>query len=201
MPALIKTEFRGEVVYLGSVNNRNASLASTPKTTMHLDYSGDADEAHSGLTRLSCSRVRQQYDVGTEIRNTRQISIVSIEEMDKIAANMGLPALEPQWVGASIVIKGIPDLTLLPPSSRLQFASGATITVDIENRPCVLPAKVIEESKPGFGKLFKPAAQNLRGIVGWVECVGEIDLGDEVELHIPIQRTWPHLAKIQSQEI
>ena len=78
----------------------------------------------------------------------------------------------------------------MPPSSRLQFTSGATLTVDMENRPCHLPAPVIDEDAPGHGKAFKAAAKGRRGVTAWVEREGALHLGDEVVLHIPDQRVW-----------
>ncbi|HCB52621.1 MAG TPA: sulfurase, partial [Rhodobacter sp.] len=58
-------------------------------------------------------------------------------------------------VGATMVISGIPDFSHIPPSARLQNERGATIVVDMENRPCMLPAKPIEAQHPGFGARFK----------------------------------------------
>lgn len=193
MPALVSTDFVGIVTYLGFVADREKALASQEINSIEALFSGYSKEAHGGLTRPSDSRVLTQYLRDTEIRNTRQFSVVSSEELALIAGEMGIAELDPRWVGASIVIEGIPDFTLIPPSSRLQFKSGATLTVDMENKPCVLPGPVIEKSLPGFGKLFKPAAKQRRGITAWVEREGKISLGDEVRLHIPEQPAWPHL--------
>ncbi|MBL4807455.1 MAG: MOSC domain-containing protein [Rhodobacteraceae bacterium] len=192
MPALIPTDFTGTVTFLGHVPDRAAGLASQPQQDMQLTFSGHDDEAHAGLTRPSCSRVLSLYPRDTEIRNTRQLCVMSAEEIAAIAKNMGLETLDPTWMAASIVITGIPDFTLIPPSSRLQFASGATITVDMENQPCVLPGPVIEKTHPGYGKLFKPAAKARRGVTAWVEREGLVSLGDTVRLHIPGQPRWPN---------
>jgi hypothetical protein len=89
-----------------------------------------------------------------------------------------------------MVLEGIPDFTHLPPSSRLQGTSGATLVVDLENRPCTLPAKPIDARHAGFGKAFKPAAKDRRGVTAWVEREGLFTLGDAVTLHIPDQRAW-----------
>lgn len=193
MPALIPTDFTAKVTYLGAVTDRDAALESSEQAEIAAKFSGFDAEAHSGLTRSSDSRVLSQYERGTEIRNTRQFSIVSAEELGLIATEMGLEVFDPRWVGASIVVEGIPDFTLIPPSSRLQFESGATLTVDLENRPCLLPAPVIENARPGFGKAFKPAAKNRRGVTAWVEREGLIRKGDSLRLHIPDQPPWPQL--------
>lgn len=192
MPALIPTDFVGRVTFLGHVTDRDTGVASAPNSEMSLTFAGNPREAHGGLTRPSCSRVLSQYPRGTEIRNTRQLCVMSAEELMQIADEMGLERFDPRWVGASIVIGGIPDFTLIPPSSRIQFSSGTTLTVDMENRPCILPAPEIEKDHPGFGKLFKPAAKGKRGVTAWVEREGPISIGDEARLHIPDQPSWPH---------
>ena len=190
MPALIPTDHSGTVIWLGRVTDRDEDLCATSVDKVHAAFSGIKGEAHSGLTRASCGRVKSQYAYGTEIRNTRQLSIVSAEELEKIAKSAGLERIEPEWLGASMVIQGIPDFTFIPPASRLQFTDGTTLTVDMENRPCLLPAKVIDQAAPGYGKEFKPAAANLRGITAWVEREGQVSVGDTVDLHIPSQRAW-----------
>ena len=190
MPALKPTDFTGKVVWIGYVPDRDAALKSQPLSSAELTFAGIAGEAHGGLTRPSCSRVTSQYPKGTEIRNTRQLSVVSAEELAAIAAECGLDMLDPALVGASLVIEGIPDFTHLPPSSRLQIADGATIVIDMENRPCHLPAKPINAAHDGAGDRFKKAAKGRRGVTAWVEREGTISVGDHVRLHIPDQRAW-----------
>ena len=162
MPALLPTDVFGTVVWLGRVADRASSLAAEPLNEILATFSGVAGEEHGGLTRPSCSRVLSQHPRDTTIRNVRQFSVLSAEELDQIARTMGIDRLSPAWVGASLVVDGIPDFTHVPPSSRLQAPSGATLVVDMENRPCTLPAKVIEGHAPGFGKAFKGAAAGRR---------------------------------------
>lgn len=190
MPALTPTDITGEIVWIGHVPDRDASLRSASAQRAQLTYAGIPNEVHGGLTRPSCSRVLSQYSRGTEIRNVRQLSVVSAEELAQIAADCGLDRLEPDYIGASLVIAGIPDFTHLPPSSRLQFPDGSTIVVDMENRPCHLPAKVINADFPGAGDKFKAAAKGKRGVTAWVEREGQIQVGDAVRLHVPDQRAW-----------
>ncbi len=192
MPALKPSDITGTITYLGRVTNRDATLRSEPVTGLVAMFDGVRGEEHGGLTRPSCSRVLSQYPRNTEIRNVRQFSILSAEELSEIAGTMGLDSLAPEWVGASMVISGIPDFTHLPPSSRLQFASGATLTVDMQNRPCHLPAKEIDKDAEGFGGRFKTAAKGKRGVTAWVEREGSLSVGDSVTLHVPDQRAWAH---------
>ena len=193
MSALKPTQFFGTITWLGHVANRKAALESQGQTTLTATFAGPQGEAHGGLTRPACSRVKAQYPAKTEIRNTRQFSILSAEELALIAADMGITELDPALVGATMVIEGIPDFSHLPPSSRLQGANGATLVVDMNNRPCTLPARPIEARHPGFGKAFKPAANARRGITAWVEREGVFSLGEEIRLHVPDQPVWAHL--------
>ncbi len=178
------------MTWLGHMADRAATLRSDACDRLFLSYAGIKGDSHSGLTRPACSPVRAIHTRDTEIRNTRQLSILSAEELVQVAANMGLEALKPEWIGASLVIEGIPDFSHLPPASRLQAPSGATITIDVENGPCNLPGPVINEDAPGKGRLFKAAAKGMRGVTGWVEREGEIALGDPIRLIVPTQRPW-----------
>lgn len=194
MAILRPTDLGGRVAWLGVVADRAASLRSQPVPEVALSFEGIDGESHSGLLRLSCARVTAQYPKGTPIRNSRQISIVSAEELAAIAAAMDLPALRPEWLGANLVVEGLPDLTLLPPSARLVFAGGAALVVDMENAPCQFPAREIEREHAGRGAAFRRAAENRRGVTAWVEREGMVALGDTLRLHVPPQRPYPPLA-------
>ncbi|MFB9150907.1 MOSC domain-containing protein [Roseovarius ramblicola] len=190
MPALKPTGFTARVVWLGRVADRDAALASEPLEAAGLTFAGIAGEAHGGRTRPSCSRVVAQHPKGTEIANVRQLSVLSAEELAAIAAEMGTDALAPAWLGASLVVEGIPDFTHVPPSSRLQGPSGATLVIDMANRPCHLPARVIDAHLPGTGRAFKAAAKGRRGVTAWVEREGRIAVGETLRLHTPDQPAW-----------
>lgn len=190
MPALVPTDHYATITYIGIVPDRDASLRSKKLETAELTFSGIAGEAHGGETRPSCGRVIDQFPRGTIIRNVRQLSVVSAEELAEIASGIGVAEMDPAWLGASLVLEGVPDFTHIPPSSRLQAPSGATLVVDMENLPCHLPAPVIDEDAPGHGRPFKQAAKDKRGVTAWVECEGLIAIGDKLRLHIPAQRAW-----------
>jgi len=190
MPALVPTDHYATVTWLGLVLDRAAALKAQVQDSLTLDFAGPRGEDHGGLTRPSCSRVLAQYSRGTVIRNTRQMSVLSAQEIAAIAAAMGLEALDPAYLGVTIVLDGIADFTHVPPSSRLQADSGATIVVDMENRPCTLPAREIEADMLGYGKAFKAAAKGRRGVTAWVEREGTLHLGERMRLHVPDQRPW-----------
>lgn len=186
---------RGRVAAVLINSDLDKSLVSRRVETVNVTWSGFEGEAHGGLTRASCSRVKLQYEPGTKIRNTRQVSILSEEELEQVAKAMEVDHLEPEWVGANLLLSGIPHLTLLPPSSRLLFGSGASLVVDMENGPCKYPGEIIEKNYPGRGKFFPKAALHLRGVTAWVEREGTIAAGDEVTVHVPVQPPHPEYSK------
>ncbi len=190
MPALLPTEYFGEIVWLGRVIDMGAGIQSTAIPNIAVTLDGPDGEAHGGLTRPSCSRVLSQYPRGTTIRNVRQMSIVSAEELDMIANKIGLPHIDPAWLGASMVVRGIPDFSHVPPSSRLQAEDLTTLVIDMQNRPCHLPAKVISSVSETAAKSFKTAAKGRRGVTAWVEHPGHLAVGNQLRLHIPDQRAW-----------
>ena len=181
-------EARAEVILVNSTPDEDLSSSRVESTDV--SYEGLAGESHSGLVRASCVRVRHQYPQGTEIRNTRQISIISIEELAVIADTMGIAQLQPEWLGANLLVSGIPNFSQIPPSTRMIFAGGASLVVDLENSPCKYPGEIIDRHHPGFGKLFAKAAVGRRGVTAWVEREGDIDTGDSINLYIPPQRIY-----------
>jgi MOSC domain-containing protein YiiM len=189
---LSKLPFQGRVELLLSNPDRETGLEKFPVPEVRLLFEGIAGDCHGGLTRKSDSRMLKQFKRGTEVKNARQVSILSEEELAEIAANMGIPVVRAEWVGANMVTSGIPDLTLLPPSTRLQFPSGAMIVVDIENRPCRYPAEIITRHHPEQIKGFVAAAKHKRGVVGWIEAEGTVRTGDAITIWLPPQRTYSH---------
>ena len=89
MPALKPTDFTARITWLGYVPDRDHSLRAEPLKQADLTWTGIAGEAHGGINRRSCSRVISQYPRGTEIRNVRQLSVLSAEELAKIADAIG----------------------------------------------------------------------------------------------------------------
>lgn len=193
MPELLtKLSFAGTVDLLLANPDRDTGLEKRPVPEARLLFTGMEGDCHGGITRKSDSRMLKQYKRNTEVRNSRQLSILSAEELAEVASRMGIPAVRPEWVGANMVISGIPDLTLLPPSTRLQFPSGAMVVVDAENHPCRYPADIMAGHHPNAKKGFVAAAMHKRGVVGWIEAEGVVRKGDAVTVWIPPQRIYAH---------
>jgi len=156
---------------------------------LDLGFEGIQGDRHGGFTRLSGSR-EPWYARGTEMCNERQISILSLEELSLIAARMEIAELKPEWIGGNIALFGIPNLTRVPPRTRLVFEGGAVIRVDGDNAPCRSAGAAVAEHFPdreGLDLLFPQKAMRLRGLVGYVEKPGSICVGEAVTAHIPEQ--------------
>lgn len=200
MTVLKPTSLKGELTAILVNPSHNNSLQTDQVAQATLTFQGLEGDSHSSLVRSSCVRTKKQYTVGTPIRNVRQLTIIGSDELMRIGDEIAILANSPlpgpilaEWLGANMVIDGLPDLTLLPPSSRLIFENGASVVIDMENEPCSGPAKLIEAHYPGFGKFFVKAAMMRRGVTAWVEREGSIELGDMCDLHCPPLRKYPHL--------
>ncbi len=163
------------------------AVESTPRAELQLTYAGVAGDRHEGLVRPSGAR-EPWYPRGTMMRNERQISILSVEELAEVAADLNLPAIPAEWIGGNLAISGVTHFSLLPPRTMLMFPSGATIRIDGDNGPCRKSGASIVRHHPDRRDVefaFVKAATNKRGLVGWVEREGIVRPGDEVKL-----RTW-----------
>lgn len=158
---------------------------------LDLNFDGIDGDHHAGVTRKSGGR-EPWYPRGTSIRNERQISLVSAEELDVIARGMGVDHVRAQWLGANIVVRGIERFSMLPPRTLLFVDGGVTLKIDGQNAPCKLAGRAVAE---GLGHAdidktalaFVKAAKRLRGLVGWVEKPGRINAGAAFEARIPEQ--------------
>jgi hypothetical protein len=174
----------GTLVWVGWAPTDN--FVSTPAESLNLTYAGIPGDLHSGLNRASGAR-EPWYPRGTPMRNERQLTILSAEELAEVAAAMDIPALRPEWIGGNLLLAGVPRLSLLPPRSILMFPSGAAIRIDGDNGPCRHSGRSIAQQFPDRPKLefeFVKAALHKRGLVGWVEREGEIRPGDTVKIRV-----------------
>ncbi|MEW5741382.1 MAG: MOSC domain-containing protein [Myxococcota bacterium] len=149
---------------------------------LQLTFAGVVGDRHFGLTMEA--GVRQKHvPKGATLRNSRQLSLVSLEELADIARALGLPKLDYRWLGANVCVSDVDDFTALPASTRLVFESGAVVVVDSENEPCTKAGRAIVAGSSGAASLaqdFVKAARRRRGVVGWVEREGPVRVGDRV---------------------
>ena len=172
----------GKVEYT-LIGSDHHSLATVNQPSILLSFEGIVGDVHAGFTHGADSRT-PWYPRGTLIRNDRQISIVSAEELALIAKELHVPEVKPEWLGANLLISGIPNLSLLSWDTRLVFSSGAVLSHLRENNPCSGPGKLIAAAynQPDLVSQFPKAAMHLRGLVATVELPGIIAQGDEVQV-------------------
>jgi hypothetical protein len=159
-------------------------FVSRPVEALTLSFAGIVGDFHAGLTRKSTSR-EPWYPRGTEIRNDRQVTIVSEEEFAEVATLMELPEIAPGWIGANLVLSGLANLTLIPAGTRLFFMGGVTLLLEGENAPCRVAGKSIGDhvgGREGFDLLFPKLARHKRGLVASVERPGTIRAGEGFSL-------------------
>ncbi|MGI9401353.1 MAG: MOSC domain-containing protein [Rhizobiaceae bacterium] len=181
------------------------NFVSEPVDELPLSYDGIRGDYHAGLVRASGGR-EPWYKRGTEMRNERQVSILSVEELALIADDMGLKEVKPGWIGTNLVLEGIPDMSFLPPRTLLMFEGGVTLRIDGYNAPCrdaggeiarhvgatrtggplgeVKSDSEVDWRSTDMALAFKDAAHMRRGLVAWVEREGAIKPGENLMVRI-----------------
>lgn len=158
---------------------------------LELGFEGIEGDFHRGYTRRSGGR-EPWYGRGTEIRNERQLSIVAPDELALVAGRMGIAAVKPEWIGANLLLAGVPRLSMLPAGTMLFFQKGVTLKVDAQNSPCRIAGRAVAEGagmpdREAGSLLFPKAAKRLRGLVAWVEKPGTVSAGEQVSVRVPEQ--------------
>ena len=167
-------------------------LTSAPVAELRLDFGGVSGDRHFGFTRKAGAR-EPWYPRGTVIRSGREVSIVSRDELAEVARRLEIPELPPEWIGANLVIEGVPDLSLLPSGTRLFFEGDASVVVEEINGPCRDAGRLIARhagGRPDLELLFPKVALGLRGVVASVERAGTVRAGTVVIVRIPEQRLY-----------
>ena len=158
---------------------------------LRLGFDGIAGDFHGGTTRRSGGR-EPWYPRGTEMRNERQLSLVAADELAIVAQRMGLEEIKPEWVGANILVDGVPHLSMLPAGSLMFFKGGVTLKVDGQNKPCRVAGQSIAghvgaADNDATALLFPKEAKRLRGLVAWVEKPGTVRVDEEISVRVPEQ--------------
>lgn len=163
------------------------SMISHSLKQVKVTMEGFEGDKHAGLSKPSSGR-SPHYPRGTIVRNSRQVSLVSLEELQEIASILGLPEIRAEWMGANVLVQGIPSFSSLPPNTRLFFKNDVTLIVFEENVPCAHLADVIMDQYPQnnltSAEIIK-ASVNRRGSVAWVERAGIIANDDSIQVEIP----------------
>jgi len=175
-------------IFIASERN---SLVSKRVEAVRVLENGLEGDKHTSWFRKADARAKR-YTKGTRIWNSRQISIVSEEELALVAKGLGIEKVEPEWLGANLCLRGIPEVSLLQPRTKLFIPNEdggpeVGIYVTAPNKPCVGPGEIIQAYNThiqGLATQFPKVAMNRRGIVSVVEHGGFIRGGVAVSVVI-----------------
>lgn len=172
--------------------------------SLELDFGGIVGNRHYGVTRITDGRTRFMYEKGSvEIRNNAQWTAISEDEIRSINNNLelGENELQPEHIGINLLISGIKDFTFTPRGYYLAFTnsekyinqdpSQVVLIVHGEVNPCTIAGKGVEAGtrRENLANKFPKAANNLRGLRGWVEKSGVIKRGMYLHILKPTGRT------------
>src|SRR5262245_4325930 len=102
---------------------------------LRLGFEGIAADFNAGYARRSGGR-GPRYPAATDISIERQLTRVAADELAAIADGLGIAEVKPEWIGALLLIEGVPRLSMLPSGTMLFFRGGVTLKVDAQNGPC-----------------------------------------------------------------
>lgn len=196
------TDERAKGVVTGVFVARDGSsslhgFVTVPAAALTLDHAGIPGDLHAGLTRRSGPR-EPWLPRGLRLRNDRQLSALCPVELAEIAGRLDLPTLPPEWLGANLLIDGLPDFSRIAPGSRLAFGGDwggkgrfdgrAILRVEAYNMPCRRAGRAVAAAtgRKGLEFAFVKAAAALRGLVLSVDLAGPIAPGDAVVLIPPV---------------
>jgi|JI10StandDraft_1071094.scaffolds.fasta_scaffold09386_7 hypothetical protein len=157
-------------------------VESSAVLSLSLNELGIVGDRHAGPTLVAGPR-QKGVPRGTVLPNTRQVSLVSVEESKVIASALGVERLDFTWLAANVALEGVDRLTLVPSGALLEFSGGVVLALEGENEPCLKVGKVIA-AKTGrpIERAFVKAAAQRRGLIARVQRGGTVTLGEEVRV-------------------
>lgn len=183
-----------EIRVSGLFNTGNqSSLVTSEVDKLQVELGGVVGSKYYGHTKLSDTRDRTmlgdpRFLKGLEIRNWRQWSAVSQEDLIQIAINLGIPKIDPELLGANIYFSETKNFTQFPKGTLIHFPQNAILLVEAENMPCTGPGEEIAKDYNSIRpNQFVRAAMGLRGLVGVIHRPGKISVNDvaKVQIYVP----------------
>lgn len=175
---------RVEALALGVID-QGEGVAKRAVNALDFTLEGIVGDRHAGFVKRADARDRGVRR-GTPVRNWRQWSAVSCEDLAEVAARMQIERVDPAWIGANLAFSGQTGFTRMPRGSMLWFASGLVLAVEGENVPCSGPGKEIaRHDSAADATRFVAAARGRRGLVGVVYRAGRACVGDTVIVCYP----------------
>lgn len=181
------------------------SNISIPQEKLTFSLKGIRGDKYEGLRVLDAREVLPlslSMSKGQMIRNDRQVTILSLEELGYCCELLGVlnhpktppkKNIPPELLGGNIIISGIEELSKLHYGSRFIFFRGPktrNVILDAtgENHACAHPSKQLDiyynegvtEAPIDFSKFPGIANDNhLRGITASIFSTGKISTGDK----------------------
>ena len=188
----VKAQNETQLTVVGLYRGMEEIVEKFPESELTLDRNGVIGDRFYGTTRYSNSK-------HTILPNDRMWSAVTIEDVtftlarwNKLLRDKQLPArlseLDPAWFGPNICFSGMIGFSLVPPGTKFVFSRGPILVVAEENQPCMTAAQYIADqyaSQDVKPELFVKAALLHRGLVGYVEQGGTIQVGDAATIVYP----------------
>lgn len=180
-------KLKGKVVNVSAGGNDD--LSKDRQEQIEITFDGITGDHHAGPSRVAYSGEREAK--GTVLRNDRQWSGISIEELNEISERLDLAEpLTASTVGANLCVTGIPDFSLLPRGTRIKFPSGAALTIEEYNPPCIDMGNEIalkhttNAGEPVIARNWLKPAAGRRGVVGVIDVPGVIQVGDDITVEV-----------------
>jgi hypothetical protein len=157
-----------------------------------LTTEGIKGERHFGYEEPADTRLKKLYTPGTMVRNNRQWTAISSQELQETAENIGVDRLTADLLGINMLIDGIERLSKLPPMTYLvisphkEFApqrdEDVWLVIYAEVLPCSIAGRGIGMAldREEIARTFPKGAIGHRGTTGWVEKGGIIKPGHTV---------------------
>ena len=188
----VKAHNETQLTVVGLYKGMQQTVEKFPEIELTLDTNGVLGDRFYGPTRYSSSR-------RATIPNERMWSAVTIEDVafalahwNKLLRDKQLPAqlseLDPAWYGPNICFSGMVGFSLIPEGTKFVFPGGPILVVAEENQPCMNAAQFIADQYPSQDikpELFVKAALLHRGLVGFVEQGGTLQVGDTATIVYP----------------
>jgi hypothetical protein len=181
-----------ESVYI----NGTADISNDyPRREIQISLEGIVGDKHAGFVKSADVRdspiPKRVDDQRVIVRNWRQWSAVSIEELILLARRLRTGVIRSALLGANLSVSGINRFSQIPRGSTLWFPGDAVLMVEEENMPCVYPGKEIAKIYPQVEpSLFVKNAMGLRGLVGVVQRAGVIGEKDNVRVILYKPKTY-----------
>lgn len=178
--------FTGKVEQLFIGEQREAGIAKKPTNKVKCMAGGIEGDCHARLTYASGGREKSITPKGTEIRNLREVSIASTEEVKSTFEDMDITGFHAGDLGVNILLSGIPNFTQLVAGTVLKFSNGVQLYITMQNTPCAIPAKALRDNLPEQQKDnangFVAAARGRRGQLAFILREGIIQENETVEV-------------------